>query len=90
MFRKQVPDSLQKIGKYRDQFEDGPLAEEAHRLKGSCLALGASRMAEILKYMQACSRENDWDRVDHLLQQIRLDYEKTDQALTELMARLTG
>ncbi|HXK19505.1 MAG TPA: response regulator, partial [Polyangiaceae bacterium] len=47
VFLKYVPDQLASIGKALDASDEATLKSAAHKLKGSCLAVGVPRMAEL-------------------------------------------
>ncbi len=47
VFLKYVPDQIASIGKAIETSDDATLKAAAHKLKGSCLAVGVPRMAEL-------------------------------------------
>jgi signal transduction histidine kinase/DNA-binding NarL/FixJ family response regulator len=57
VFLKHVPDQVKSIGKAIDTGDDATLKSAAHKLKGSCLAVGVPRMAAICAQLEEGSGE---------------------------------
>jgi CheY-like chemotaxis protein len=52
VFLKYVPDQVESIGKAIAESDEASLRAAAHKLKGSCLAIGVPRMAEICSQLE--------------------------------------
>jgi signal transduction histidine kinase/DNA-binding NarL/FixJ family response regulator/HPt (histidine-containing phosphotransfer) domain-containing protein len=52
VFLKHVPEQLGSIGKALEMGDEATLKGAAHKLKGSCLAVGVPRMAELCKLLE--------------------------------------
>jgi signal transduction histidine kinase/DNA-binding NarL/FixJ family response regulator len=57
VFLKHVPDQIVAIGKAIEAGDDATLKSAAHKLKGSCLAVGVPRMAELCAMLEEGSGE---------------------------------
>jgi CheY-like chemotaxis protein/HPt (histidine-containing phosphotransfer) domain-containing protein len=53
----------------------------AHKLRGSCLALGVNAMAEICKELEQAGRLDDFDRSALLLSQVEREFERAQSEL---------
>lgn len=59
MFAATTPDLLEEIRLHASQGKLADMAKSAHKLKGSCVSLGAERMAHICKDLQHKGETND-------------------------------
>jgi CheY-like chemotaxis protein len=82
IFLKHVPDQLASIGQALDAHDAANLKAASHKLKGSCLAVGVPRMAEL-----CAALEDGTGDAPTLFAELRLVYQ---QAERELSADLSG
>jgi signal transduction histidine kinase/DNA-binding NarL/FixJ family response regulator len=82
IFLKHVPDQLASIGRALDAHDQANLRAASHKLKGSCLAVGVPRMAELCGALEEGSGDGP-----ALFAELRAVYE---QAARELSASVSS
>jgi signal transduction histidine kinase/DNA-binding NarL/FixJ family response regulator len=78
VFLKHVPAQISAIGKAVDDGDDTTLQAAAHKLKGSCLAVGVPRMAEL-----CAALENGHDNRAALVTELRAVFARAEAELTQ-------
>jgi HPt (histidine-containing phosphotransfer) domain-containing protein len=84
MFMNQAPLSMEEI---RQQFEKGDFTgmwKAAHKLKGTCLNIGAARLAEVCKEIERKGRNLEIGGLLGLTMQLENDYKSTLKELRSL------
>jgi two-component system, sensor histidine kinase and response regulator len=81
VFAKQTPGLVAQMRAAIKAEDTATLREKAHRLKGSCLALAATQMAEPCKQLEARARAGTTDGAAALVNQIETDFAATLKAL---------
>ncbi|MEB4591007.1 Hpt domain-containing protein [Candidatus Thiothrix sp. Deng01] len=83
MFGDGTPPILSEIRQYADAGDLHAMGKSAHKLKGSCVSLGAEHMAELCKQLQHKGENNDAEGVSDMLEELELLYPMTLEALQE-------
>ena len=81
LFSSTTPPLLTEIRQHATQGEWQAMAQAAHKLKGSCVSLGASAMAEICATLQYKGEQQDLSQAPVLLKQLQQLYPATLDAL---------
>lgn len=84
LFSTTSPELLENIQQAATDNNLRALAEAAHKLKGSCLSLGAEQMAEICKDLQEKGEANDATDIHTKIRELKLLYPITLSALQAL------
>lgn len=87
LFLEQIPAALAELAKALEQQEPGRIGAVAHKLKGSCIALGAWVMASLASELQAAAERGELARVPPHLEALRDHF---DGAAAELRQELPG
>ncbi len=83
LFGSQTPELLARIRSAIDDGQPGPVAESAHKLKGSCITLAATQMAEVCNDLQAAATAGSLDGATALMAQLDQAFERSYAALLE-------
>ena len=81
LFSSTTPPLLTEIRQHATQGEWQSMAQAAHKLKGSCVSLGAEPMANICKSLQHKGEANDSSGVDEEIATLTALYPLTLAAL---------
>ena len=81
LFSSTTPPLLTEIRQHATQGEWQAMAQAAHKLKGSCVSLGAEPMANICKSLQHKGEANDSSGVDEEIATLTALYTLTLAAL---------
>ncbi|MDX9988340.1 Hpt domain-containing protein [Thiothrix unzii] len=81
LFSSTTPPLLTEIRQHATQGEWQAMAQAAHKLKGSCVSLGAEPMANICKSLQHKGEANDASGVDEEITTLTALYPLTLAAL---------
>ena len=81
LFSNTTPPLLTEIRQHATQGEWQAMAQAAHKLKGSCVSLGAEPMANICKSLQHKGEANDSSGVDEEIATLTALYPLTLAAL---------
>ena len=81
LFSSTTPPLLTEIRQHATQSEWQAMAQAAHKLKGSCVSLGAEPMANICKSLQHKGEANDSSGVDEEIATLTALYPLTLAAL---------
>lgn len=81
LFSSTTPPLLTEIRQHATQGEWQAMAQAAHKLKGSCVSLGAEPMANICKSLQHKGEANDSNGVDEEITTLTALYPLTLAAL---------
>ncbi|QTR52694.1 Hpt domain-containing protein [Thiothrix unzii] len=81
LFSSTTPPLLTEIRQHATQGEWQAMAQAAHKLKGSCVSLGAEPMANICKSLQHKGEANDSSGVDEEIATLTALYPLTLAAL---------
>ena len=81
LFSSTTPPLLTEIRQHATQGEWQAMAQAAHKLKGSCVSLGAEPMANICKSLQHKGEANDSSGVDEEIDSLTALYPLTLAAL---------
>ena len=84
LFSSTTPPLLTEIRQHATQGEWQAMAQAAHKLKGSCVSLGAEPMANICKSLQHKGEANDSSGVDEEIATLTALYPLTLAALQEM------
>jgi HPt (histidine-containing phosphotransfer) domain-containing protein len=74
LFQKQTADLLAHMRAAIQATDPTTLRENAHKLKGGCLTLAATQMAEHCEKLEACARKGTTDGTTALVDQIETDF----------------
>ena len=85
MFGDTTPGMLRDIRQAANAGDWSGMGSAAHRLKGSCVSLGAQRMAEICQTLQHQGEAGEGQGVPGLLDELEDLYQPTFQALQNLV-----
>ena len=77
MFGSTTPPLLADIRHYANDTNWHAMAQAAHKLKGSCVGLGAEPMAEICKTLQHKGEQSDNTGISALLDELETHYPAT-------------
>ncbi len=81
MFMKQAPENISDIIQCFDRGDFTGLWKAAHKLKGTCLNIGAERLAGICREIERKGKNLETNGLQGLCMQLEIDYKST---LTEL------
>lgn len=84
LFSSTTPPLLTEIRQHATQGEWQAMAQAAHKLKGSCVSLGAEPMANICKSLQHKGEANDSSGVDEEIATLTALYPLTLAALQSM------
>ena len=84
LFEKTTPDLISEIRTYTQQGNLAEMAKSAHKLKGSCVSLGAEKMADICKELQHKGEENNANGVAQQVEALAALYPLTLEAMQTL------
>ncbi|MBF0352857.1 MAG: response regulator [SAR324 cluster bacterium] len=79
IFLNSVPTSLEKLQHYIENRDFLQIHDEAHFLKGSCLGIGANRMAQICKVLQQNAELQEMANAENFLLQLKENFEMVQQ-----------
>ena len=85
LFSSTTPPLLTEIRQHATQGEWQAMAQAAHKLKGSCVSLGAEQMGDICKILQHKGEANDASETQTLSQALTRLYPETLAALQALL-----
>jgi HPt (histidine-containing phosphotransfer) domain-containing protein len=77
MFLQQAETIMDEIKNFSNTKDASSLSKSAHKLKGSCLNLGAKDMSAICQIIENSSRENNLENIDSNLSDLLNIYEIT-------------
>ncbi len=83
LFGSQTPELLARIRGAIDDGEPGPVAESAHKLKGSCITLAATQMADVCHDLQVAAAAGSLEGAPALIAQLDQAFERSYAALME-------
>ncbi|MBF0231514.1 MAG: response regulator [Desulfamplus sp.] len=84
LFLEQVPQSLKELHQYREENNARLFGEAAHFLKGSCMGMGAEKMAAICKVLQRKGEEQNLQSTEEMLSRLEEVFEETKNQLLSL------
>lgn len=84
MFGSTTPDMISKIRQHADSGDLAAMGAAAHRLKGSCVSLGAAPMADICKELQHKGESNDGSNIATMIDELETLYPATFAALKKI------
>ena len=84
-FRKVAPGLLEEIGAACQEGSFAGVSKAAHTLKGSSAQMGARRVAEVAREIEADARAERADRLVALLERCRNELAQAESALSELL-----
>lgn len=84
MFLKQAPESISEIKASLEKGDPITMWKAAHKLKGTCLNIGAKKMAEICKEIESKGRNSQLMGLQGLSIQLEMDYKATVEELKSL------
>ncbi|MBN2196137.1 MAG: response regulator [Polyangiaceae bacterium] len=76
LFLARVPDSLVELDTAIGARDAGRIRDRAHKLKGSCLAVGAEMMAQIAESLQVEAERGELDRSPERGRDLRVRFER--------------
>lgn len=85
MFANTTPELLDEIRQYAAQGKLNDMAKSAHKLKGSCVSLGAEHMAHICKDLQHKGETNDATNVSTEVEELAAIYPHTLTAMRQAL-----
>ena len=85
MFLQQSDIIMEDIDKYTEQKDADSLSKSAHKLKGSCLNLGAVDMGKICQVIEHKGRENNIENIELQVMELKNIYTETCNELKKLM-----
>lgn len=85
MFLDQADSIMEDIKTFHDNKDSDSLSKAAHKLKGSCLNLGAKDMGAICQTIELQTRENNFNDLDKNIESLSSIYEKTSLDLKSLV-----
>lgn len=85
MFLEQSEDIMKDIKTFSQSKDAVSLSKSAHKLKGSCLNLGAKDMGTMCQTIEHQSRENNLTDIDSNLEQLNDLYIQTSTELKKLL-----
>ena len=88
LFVVDVPSRLVKLQRAIDQRLPDDVLREAHSLKGSALAIGASRLALLCAAIERDAREGQLDQAVRRSSKLEAEFAEVRQALTAVRAGL--
>jgi CheY-like chemotaxis protein len=83
LFLMHVPSQVESLAAAADAKDLGAVRAHAHKLKGSCCAIGARRMARLAERMQHLADREALDGVDLQLRALRASLDKVTRALRQ-------
>lgn len=84
VFDQTTPAMLSDIRQHAANQNFNGLAQAAHKLKGSCASMGASRMSELCKILQEKGENADHSEVDTMVAELENLYPATLAELKQL------
>jgi two-component system sensor histidine kinase/response regulator len=87
LFGAQTPTLLADIGSAIDAGDAGSVKDGAHKLKGGCATLAATRTAELSKQLELQAGSGSLEGAAALVDQIRLSFERAHAALLAEVSR---
>lgn len=84
MFGSTTPNMIAEIRRHADEGNLPSMGLAAHRLKGSCVSLGAEHMADICKQLQHKGETNDAADVATMIDKLEVLYPATFDALKSI------
>lgn len=85
MFGSTTPPMLADMHQHASSGNLLAMAQAAHKLKGSCVSLGAEQMAEVCKTLQHKGEQGDATGIRALLDELDVLYPATLAALQEIL-----
>lgn len=86
IFEKSAKPMLTEIKAHAQNNDLAALAEAAHKLKGSCVSMGAVQMAEVCKKLQEKGQQGDSSDIDEMLTSLDVLLDSTLKELKDFMA----
>jgi CheY-like chemotaxis protein len=86
-FLEQCSAGLARINRLIIDHDGSGLKQEAHRLKGSCLAVGAFALGRRMSELEGMAAASDFAAADALLSSANIDFIATNNAMTQRLAR---
>ncbi|MBU0655666.1 MAG: Hpt domain-containing protein [Gammaproteobacteria bacterium] len=84
IFGNTTPAMIAEIRQHADTGNLPAMGAAAHRLKGSCVSLGAEHMANICKKLQYKGESNDPAGVNDMVEKLEILYPATFKALKNI------
>ncbi len=84
MFLQQSEDIMSEIRNYSENKDVDNLSKLSHKLKGSCLNLGAIDMSKVCQTIEHNTRENNIDSIEQHLDSLENIYRETCEELRRL------
>lgn len=88
-FCERRPEDLAAIASAAQGLDFGELRKAAHRLKGSCRALGARPAADLCLYLEMAARENRSEGLAAMVDKLEKELVHVERALKSLLAQRT-
>jgi signal transduction histidine kinase/CheY-like chemotaxis protein len=88
LFLSRFPDQLAELGKTIDKADAPEVRAQAHKLKGGCLALGASIMAKLAEKLQKDAEAGNLTQAAELVADLRTHYQAVEDLLKKELALL--
>ena len=87
LFEKQVPEGIFEIKESFDSGDATKLWQTAHKIKGTCLNVGAKRLAELLRSLEIKGKNGDLKNMEDAIHSLQPLFEIT---LTDFRRELSG
>jgi len=84
MFTSQAPAMIEEILQAEQKGDLTRMSQTAHKLKGSCLNLGAKQLAELCKQIEINSKGNSVSKLPPLTSALKEVYSETENALKKI------
>ena len=85
MFLQQSDEIMKEIKISCEKKDADSLSKSSHKLKGSCLNLGAVDMSKICQDIEQNTRENNLNDIDNKVNSLENIYQKTRNELKKIM-----
>jgi CheY-like chemotaxis protein len=90
LFLDRVPGQLDELGKAIAKGDAPNIRAHAHKLKGSCLALGAGPMSEIAETLQHLAEQGDLGEANRIFVQLQSRHARVETLLQEELLAATS
>lgn len=87
MFLQQADTLVDDIQKHFENKDADSLSKAAHKLKGSCLNLGAKDMGDVCQTIEHTSRDNSFENLDNEIKSLLELYKLTSAELKTIVSK---
>ena len=77
LFEKQVPTGISEIETAFNKSDYNGIFQAAHKLKGTCMNIGAKQLSELFRFLEMKGKNNDSRKLKENVELLRPLYEKT-------------